>query len=265
MTMTAEATTGSPILEALRERRPVVSLGIRNARTTEIVRMAHGAGFGVVWIDLEHSSMGVDAAAQMAASAVDLGMAAWVRIPERNFGMIGRLLDCGADGIIAPMVETVEDAQALAVACRFPPTGKRSMLGGLPQFYYERMPPIEMTRRANAAVVTQTLIESARGVANVDAIAAVAGIDILAIGTNDLTADLGCQDDLSDPRFTAACASVLSAATRHGKIAVIGGIGSHEAFYDKVTEGFAPLIFAGIDTDILAQSLAARVAHWTAQ
>ena len=96
------------VLERLHAAEPVLSLGLRNARTPEIVRLAAGAGFGVVWVDLEHSSIGVDAAAQLAATALDLGLEGWVRTPERDYGIIGRLLDAGVTGIIAPRIETPE-------------------------------------------------------------------------------------------------------------------------------------------------------------
>ena len=239
-----------------------MSLGIRASRTGHIVRMASAAGYGVVWIDLEHSSMSLDCAAGMAATAHDLGLAAWVRVPERDYGAIGPLLDGGATGIIAPKVETAEEARTVAAACRFPPTGQRSMLASLPQFGFARLPVAEMTRRADDAMVLQLLIESAKGVENVDAIAAVDGVDILGVGTNDLSADLGCPGDARDPRVLDACRTIAAAAARHGKIAVIGGIGNGDEFVEALDMGFAPLIFAGIDTDIMAGGIAQRGADW---
>ena len=98
------------VLQRLAQGEPLLSLGIRNARTAEIVRIAKTAGFGLVWIDLEHSSISIDCAVQIVASAADLGLEAWVRIPERDYGVIGRLLDGGATGIVAPRVETAEEA-----------------------------------------------------------------------------------------------------------------------------------------------------------
>src|ERR1700743_1995642 len=86
------------VLERLRAAEPVLSLGIRNARSSEIVRLAHGAGFGIVWIDLEHSSIPLENAAQIAATALDLGLEGWVRTAERDYTIIGRLLDSGVTG-----------------------------------------------------------------------------------------------------------------------------------------------------------------------
>src|ERR1700676_5275752 len=111
----------SKVLESLARGEPLLSLGIRNARTPEIVRIAKTAGFGIVWIDLEHSSISIDCAVQISATAADLGLEAWVRVPEREYGVIGRLLDGGVTGIVAPRVETAKDAQLVVDAARFPP------------------------------------------------------------------------------------------------------------------------------------------------
>jgi 2-keto-3-deoxy-L-rhamnonate aldolase RhmA len=239
-----------------------VQLGIRNARTPEIIRMASGAGYDLIWIDLEHSSMSVDCAAQLAAAATDLGMISWVRVPERDYGVIGRLLDCGANGIISPNIQSAAEARVAAAACRFPPLGHRSALGILPQYGYARMPAAELTERANSDVVLQVLIETAKAIENADEIAAVEGVDIIGIGTNDLTADLGCPGDMGNPKLLEACKAVAAAAKRHGKIAVIGGIGDPAQWRELLALGFAPLVFAGIDTDVIAAALDQRASDW---
>src|SRR5271170_8492529 len=132
------------VLQRLAQGEPLLSLGIRNARTAEIVRMAKTAGFGLVWIDLEHSSISIDCAVQILASAADLGLEAWVRVPEREYGVIGRLLDGGATGIVAPRVETAAEAQQVVNAARFPPRGQRSQTALLPQAKYRRLSAAEL-------------------------------------------------------------------------------------------------------------------------
>ena len=252
----------SPVLASLAAGRPVLSLGVRFSRSPDIARIAAAAGYGVLWIDLEHSSMPIDCACQIAATGHDLGLASWVRVPERELGVIGRLLDGGATGIIAPKVETPEQARDVAQFCRFPPAGARSQIAQLPQFGFRRMPQAELTQRSNDAAVVQILIESATGIANAEAIAATPGVDMLAIGMNDLTADLGCPGDPHDPRAVDACRTVAAAAAKHGKLAVVGGVGDAERFAAVLALGFAPLIFAAIDTDLLAGGLAQRADDW---
>lgn len=258
-------TAAPPILERLAAGEPVLSIGVRNARTGDIARMASASGYGVVWIDLEHSSMSIDVAAQIAATAHDLGLAAWVRVPERDVGVIGRLLDGGATGIIAPKVESADEARRFADACRFPPRGQRSQIALLPQHGFARVPTRELTARANDAVALQILLESASGIGQVDAIAAVDGVDIVGIGINDLTADLGCPGDYRHPDVRSACERVVAATRAHGKVAIVGGIPDPAYFLELVAMGFAPLVFAGIDADILAGGIAARADDWRAR
>src|ERR1700744_4976621 len=139
------------VLRRLARGEPLLSLRMRNARPAEIVRMAKTAGFGLVWIDLEHSSISIDCATQISATAADLGMEAWVRIPERGYGVIGPLLDGGATGIVAPRVETAEEAHSVVNAARFPPRGQRSQIALLPQAKYRRMAAADLMGCADRA------------------------------------------------------------------------------------------------------------------
>lgn len=250
------------VLQQLRDGTAVLSLGVRASRTGDIARMASGMGYQVVWIDLEHSTMSIDCAAQIASTATDLGMAAWVRVPEKDYAVIGRLLDGGATGIIIPKVESAEEARLAAAACRFPPQGQRSAIARLPQTGFVKAAPMDLFRHANDGVVLQMLLESAKGIACADEIAAVDGVDLLGVGMNDLSADLGCSGDMRHPALASACASVAKAAANHGKLAVVGGVADTAHFIELVGSGFAPLVFAGIDTDILASGLEQRSGEW---
>jgi 2-keto-3-deoxy-L-rhamnonate aldolase RhmA len=250
------------VLRRLAQGDPVLSLGIRNARTAEIVRLAKAAGFGLVWIDLEHSSMSIDCAAQILASAADLAMEAWVRVPERDYGVIGRLLDGGATGIIAPRIETAEEAQKVVSAARFPPRGQRSQTALLPQTQYRRMPAAELMRCADLATTVHILIESAEGVRNAAGIAAIDGIDILHLGLNDLSVDLGHVDQVRHADVLDACKRVIGAAHSRGKLAVVGGASDPALFVELLNAGAAPLVFAAIDTDVIAAGLTQRAADW---
>jgi 2-keto-3-deoxy-L-rhamnonate aldolase RhmA len=250
-------------LQRLAQGEPLLSLGIRNARTAEIVRIAKTAGFGMVWIDLEHSSISIDCAVQIMASAADLGMEAWVRVPERDYGVIGRLLDGGATGIVAPRVETPEEAQKVVSAVRFPPRGQRSQTALLPQAKYRRMSAAELMRCADLATTVHILIESAQGVRNADAIAAIDGVDILHVGMNDLSVDLGHVDQLRHAEVLDACKRVIAAAHSRGKLAVVGGTSDPALFMELLSAGAVPLVFAAIDTDVLAAGLTQRASDWS--
>jgi 2-keto-3-deoxy-L-rhamnonate aldolase RhmA len=262
MTQPDAQTRENAVLHRLGQGEPLLSLGIRNARTAEIVRIAKAAGFGLVWVDLEHSSISIDCAVQITASAADLGLEAWVRIPERDYGVIGRLLDGGATGIVAPRVETAEEAQKVVNAARFPPRGQRSLTALLPQAKYRRMSAADLMRCADLATTVHILIESAEGVRNAGAIAAIDGVDILHVGMNDLSVDLGHVDHLRHADMLDACKRVIAAAHSRGKLAVVGGSSDPALFVELLNAGAVPLVFAAIDTDVLAAGLTQRAADW---
>ena len=243
------------VLDVLRNNQPVLALGIRISRSSDIARWAKLAGFQALWIDLEHSSISLDATGQICATALDMGLVPWVRVPEDDFGMIGRVLDAGALGIIAPRVESIEQAQRYLLACRFAPQGQRSQIATLVQTGFKKLPVSQMNQYLNNAMSVQMLIESAVGVTNADAIAALPGVDILGVGANDLSADLGHPGNPAHPAVIAACHAVVAAARAHGKLAVIGGMTDPQALSELYAAGAAPYLFAGIDTDLFIQSL----------
>src|ERR1700731_3552205 len=170
------------LVERLNQRTPVAALGIRGARSADIARIARSSGHHAIWVDLEHSTMPIDTAALICAAALGLGLAPFARVPEREYGLIGRLLDGGVLGIIAPRVETGEQAQEIVTACRFPPLGHRSAVAALPHLDFRKMPAEEFNRALNHATVVKILLESPRGIENAAAIAALEGVDMVGIG-----------------------------------------------------------------------------------
>ncbi len=247
------------LMSRLACRQPVTAFGVRAARTPEIARLAKASGHDVIWVDLEHSAMPIDIAAQICACAVDIGIVPFVRVPERELGVIGRLLDGGAMGIIAPRVETPEQAADVVAACRFPPLGHRSAIANLPLARYARLPAAALYELANRATLTQLLIESPLGLHNLEAIAALPGVDMLAIGTNDLSAELGVPGDFRHPRVREAHDHALEVCARAGKPLAIGGIADAAYSAELIRRGAAPFLMTGIDTDLLLSAATERV------
>ena len=178
----------APLIERLRAGHRTLVLGVRGSRTADVVRIARSTGHHAILVDLEHSTMTLDTAAALSSSAGDLGLTAFVRVPEREYGAIGRLLDGGAHGIVAPRIESAAEAETVARACRFPPLGQRSQLASVPEL---GMRPT-VGHQAQPDAQRDDHRPSPRGdpgrVDNADAIAAVDGVDIVAVGANDLTA-----------------------------------------------------------------------------
>ncbi|MFE4668078.1 HpcH/HpaI aldolase/citrate lyase family protein [Streptomyces sp. NPDC056716] len=245
-------------LDRLHAGDPTLMLIVRTARTADTLHIAASTGHHGVMLDLEHSTMSTDTAAQLCALAGSLGLTALVRVPEREYGMIGRLLDGGAHGIVAPRIETVEQARQIVGACRFPPRGRRSQTGMVPQLGMRPTPAATMNPAVDAGTIVQILLETPAGIANADAIAALDGVDMLALGANDFTAELGIPGQYGDPRVRDAVARLTDACRRHGKLMVLGGIGDQKLMDALVPLGVCPLRMTGTDTALLHEAAAAH-------
>jgi 2-keto-3-deoxy-L-rhamnonate aldolase RhmA len=251
-------------LGRLRGSDPVLMLAIRSSRTADVVRIAKSTGHHAIMVDLEHSTMPLDVAAALCATAGDLGLFPFVRVQEREYGALGRLLDCGAQGIIAPRVETAAEAATVARACRFAPRGQRSQLATVPQAGMRPTPAVTLNPALDDATVVQILIETPAGVASADEIAAVDGVDMLAFGANDFTAELGVPGQYADPRVTEAIAALGAACARYGKPLMVGGIPDPALLARLAPLGVCPLRLTGTDTDMLYAGAAARAERFLA-
>ena len=113
-----------------------LGVGIRLARTVEVAKAMKTAGFDWLFIDLEHGSLTLDTACQIAVGALDAGLAPIVRVPNGEYSMATRALDNGALGIVIPHVDSAEEAREVVSKLKYPPEGHRSVAGGVPQFDY---------------------------------------------------------------------------------------------------------------------------------
>ncbi|MDO5641150.1 MAG: aldolase/citrate lyase family protein [Paracoccus sp. (in: a-proteobacteria)] len=261
-TDSGQTDSGSPILSRLRRGLPCLALGLRTARNPDLVRIAAAAGYHKIWVDLEHSTMALDLAAQFCALARDLGMEAWVRIPDGDFGAIGRILDGGASGIIVPGIETAGDARHAASLCRYPPAGTRSQNAFNAGTGYRRQPNDARIARANGSTVVQVLLETPQAVANAAEIAAVPGVDVVSLGLNDLSSACGIAGQVQSQIIMDYCRAACVAARGAGKLVVIGGIAGPDHFRALSAMGAAPYLFAGIDTEMMLAICEQRIAAW---
>jgi 2-keto-3-deoxy-L-rhamnonate aldolase RhmA len=239
------------LLDRLRRGELVTAMMIRSARTPDVVRVAHSTGHGSIIVDLEHSTMSLDAVAAMTATATDFGMFSFVRVPERDYGSIGRCLDGGASGIIAARIDTASQAKDVAQACRFAPRGARSQIAMVPQFDFRPTPAASLNPALDASVVVKVLIETPLGVSNAAAIAQTDGVDMLAIGANDLSAELGRPGDYKNPQLRDCVERVARACAESGKLCALGGISDLALLGEYLSLGIAPLIISGSDIEML--------------
>ena len=152
-----------------------------------------------------------------------------VRVPAIDAALIGRVLDGGALGIIAPQVESAADAARVVACCRHPPRGRRSYAGGQAALGYRDLPQAEAMAALDASVLTAVMIESRNALDAVEAIASVDGLDLLFIGAHDLAADLGLAGQWDHPALLRALARIRQACLDAGKALGLGGLAGQPA------------------------------------
>jgi 4-hydroxy-2-oxoheptanedioate aldolase len=155
-------------------------------------------GFAAVTIDQQHGLWDTEATVVGIAAIRAGGAAPIVRVPLGVFATASRALDFGAEGIIAPMINTAADARAFVNATKYPPLGERSW-GPMRAMTLARITDSNLyLREANASTVTLAMVETRSAMANLDAIAGTPGIDVLFVGPSDLSIALTDGNEL-DP------------------------------------------------------------------
>jgi 2-keto-3-deoxy-L-rhamnonate aldolase RhmA len=234
----------------LAEGRIAIGLGLHQSRLVDIGAIGKACGFDWLFIDMEHSGLDIGTASQIASAALPLAITPIVRVPGKEHHHASRLLDCGAQGIVVPHVDTLDEARNAVSFCRYAPLGDRSLYGQQPQFRYANVPIVEAMRLANEETLVVIMLETAAAVAQADAMAAVPGVDVVMIGTNDLCADLGIPGLYGDPKIVAAYEAVIGACRRHGKTPGMGGIVDHGLLERYIGKGMR-FVLAGNDTGFL--------------
>ncbi|MDE0992409.1 MAG: aldolase/citrate lyase family protein [Rhodospirillales bacterium] len=246
-------------LDRLRVGDLAVGIGLRQARTVDIAPAMKTAGFDWLFIDMEHNSMDLDMAVQICVAARACGISPIVRVPAFQHFHATRVLDGGAQGIVFPHVDDAETAAQLVDFCRYPPDGRRSITGTLPQIDFASIPIDQAAPAINDATLLVFMLESPKAISNVDSIAAVSGVDALLIGTSDLTMEMGIPGQLEHPDIIAAYEVMLDACKKHKKHPGMGGIYQPELLQKYIGMG-VKLILAGSDLSLLMSAGKARVA-----
>lgn len=179
------------------------------------VEAAGYAGFDFVLLDTEHSALDITAIEPMILAARATGVAAIYRVRHLDAAAIGRALDIGSDGILVPHVKSAQQARAVVEAARYAPLGHRGLGPGRP-IRFGLSDPGEYVAHANEETVVAVMIEDQEAVENIEAIAAVDGIDVFNIGTWDLSNSLGVPLDTRHPKLMDAITRILAAAKAHG-------------------------------------------------
>jgi len=197
------------------------ALGMWACLNTEVtLEVAAGLGFDWALIDCEHGLIHTEGLLPFLRAAAGHGMATVVRMPSvHELSAFKRVLDMGAEGVLVPLVRTAEEVAAVVAECKYPPAGNRGIASHRAHGYGTDF--MDYFQRANDNVFVAVQIETAEAMENVEAIAAVDGLDGLFVGPADLSAAFGKPFDTQSQVFQDAIDRVLAACKAAGKPAGI--------------------------------------------
>jgi 2-keto-3-deoxy-L-rhamnonate aldolase RhmA len=212
----AKPTWENPIKQLLRQGEAVVGGTLTTTSLDVAARMAT-VGFDFLWVEMEHSPITLETLRNVVLATRGLPAVPFARVPVNETWMAKRVLDAGVHGVIFPFTRTAAMARQAADACRYPPTGRRGSGASLatacwpePDCYYDS---------ADRNIVVVAIVEEVAALDELDAIAATEGIDVVFLGTGDLSFSLGLRGRQDDERIEAAASAVVAATKRHGKAA----------------------------------------------
>ena len=206
----------NPIRRRLREFQPVLGCTITSP-SLEMAARAATAGFHFLWLEMEHSPVTLETVRDIVLATRALPAVPFARVPVTETWIAKRALDAGVHGVIFPFVSTPALAKVAAEACRYPPAGRRGSGAALASTSWPDSD--DYCDSADRNVVVAAIVEETAALAHVDEIAATPGIDVVFVGTGDLSFSLGLRGQQDHPQVEEAAAAVLAAARRHGKAA----------------------------------------------
>jgi 4-hydroxy-2-oxoheptanedioate aldolase len=215
-----------------------------------VAEAASLAGYDYVCLDMQHGLVDYAAAVNMLGAMARGPATPLVRVPWNEPGIIGRVLDAGALGVIIPMVNTPEEAARAVAACRYAPAGARSVGPLRAALTYGP----GYTGDANADVACIPMIETREAIEGIDEILAVPGIDAVYVGPSDLSLSYGLtpQPDNPGEPFDGALARVLESCRTHG---VVPGIHANASLAAKRLGAGFRMVTVGIDVNAVLGGL----------
>ena len=223
-----------------------------------LMQILANAGCEWVLIDMEHSGFDISVIKEQAAYARGLGIEPFVRVPTAQYHFISRVLDCGATGVMIPMVESESQLEIIAEAVRYPPSGRRGAIFGGAHDDYAAGSVLDKMRTANARNLIIAQIETERGLALVDRIVGHPVIDCGWIGHFDLSNFIGVPGRFDSKKFLDARTQVAAACRKHGKAA--GALAVDQAWAEDWRAAGFNMIAYGADVNIIHRFLSEGIA-----
>lgn len=208
----AQTSPQNPVKAALARGEAVVGLTI-TVPSADVALQGCNLGFDFLWIEMEHSPITLESARNMVLATRGSRTVPFIRVPVNELWTAKRALDAGALGVMFPFTSTPDLARQAVAAIKYPPRGRR---GAGPGLATARWPaPEGYANFADANTMAIVIIETVEAIEKIEEIAAVPGIDVLFIGTNDLSYSMGLRGRTDDPRHKEALEKVLAAGRKY--------------------------------------------------
>jgi 2-dehydro-3-deoxyglucarate aldolase/4-hydroxy-2-oxoheptanedioate aldolase len=211
------------------------------------------AGCEFIIFDMEHGGLSLEQFKILATISNSNHISPLIRIPEVSYNYVARALDLGAAGIMAPMINTAEDAIKIIKSSKYPPGGFRGAGFGFAHDSYNNQNPLSYIKKANDELINIIQIETKLGLENVEVISSIDGVDCLWVGHFDLTNFLGIPGDFSSSIYLDAIKRIVEAAKKNSKSLGIM-INNKDELEMYTTLGFN-MIAVGTEMNILTRSI----------
>ena len=238
----------NPVKARLARGEYVVGMPV-TATSLDLAMVAARSGFDFLWVEMEHSPITLETLRNLVIATRGLPAVPIARVPAGETWMAKRVLDQGVHGVVFPFMSTPALAEQASRACRYPPRGRRGSGSGLAEGTWPVVP--SYFDSADDQVLVVAVIEEVEGVERCEEIAAVDGIDVLFVGTSDLSFSMGLRGNMMHPDVLKAAERVRDAAARHGKYCG-RPVASPESLQRFAAEGFR-LFHAASDLTLFAE------------
>ena len=208
---------GNPLRPRLQNDEPLFGPLILELASPGLPQMFAAAGADFIMYDQEAGCLDDATIKTQIALTRGLGIVPMVNTAWHDYHLLARPLDCGAMGLLVPVVQTRAEAEAIARITHYPPNGVRGAAFGIAHDDYAGTNLDEAIHLADERTLIAVKIETAKGVENVEEIISVPGIDIAFVGHMDLSVSLGMPGRYDTPRFLECVDKVIAAARQHGK------------------------------------------------
>ena len=242
----------NPVKELLKAGKVALGMNVRLARSGDIARIAKSSGHDFIFIDIQHSLFNVETIGHIAQAALGCGVAPLVRVRSCDDPDTSLLLDNGVTGIVFPDIGTAAEAQRAVNRARFAPVGRRSVSGSYPIFDFRAVSTADAVQALNDNTLVVCMIETVEGLQNIEEIAAVDGIDMMLVGSSDMTAEMGIPGQYEHPKVKDVFQRTIAACRKHGKHVGVGGLSTRPDLIAQYVEMGARFVSTGTDLAFLS-------------